>query len=221
MIKIEKLNKKYHTVNGIKHILQDITLAVKAGECLAIIGRSGCGKSTLMNLIGGLDRDFTGSIRVSGKYLEKLSDEQISKMRGGKVGFVFQTPSFLQHLNCFTNLQYAARFSSSKVSDVDIERLFCKVGLAEYLKSFPDELSGGQLQRLALARAMVGDPELLLCDEPTGNLDAETGEEVINLLAQLKEEGKTILLVTHDEQLAMLADKVCHIDNNKLVEARS
>lgn len=219
MVKIERLNKSYQSVKGEKHILRDIDLEVKKGECVAIIGKSGSGKSTLLNLIGGLDSDYQGSIRVGGKYLEKMKDEQISLMRGRVCGFVFQTPQFLAHLDCFTNLKYASRFASSKIGNSDIELLFDRVGLEDYKQAFPDELSGGQLQRLALARALVGEPELLLCDEPTGNLDAETGRDVIELIETLKKEQKTIILVTHDEELALLADKVCQIENGSLKEA--
>lgn len=215
MILIESLYKLYHGTKEVE-VLSGLDLHVERGEFAAVLGPSGCGKSTLLNLVGGLDRHYRGSIRVCGRYLEKLKDRELSGLRGARIGFVFQTPVFLSHLRCRANLAFAARFAGADVDPARLDLLLSRVGLESLAQSLPDELSGGQLQRLAVARALAGSPELLLLDEPTGNLDRSCGAALIELLGELHRDGVTLLVVTHDEGVADAADRALELTDGRL-----
>ena len=218
MVELESVHKTYPLKEGSIEVLSGLGAAVKEGEFVAVFGRSGSGKSTLFNLIGGLDRDYRGRIRVDGQALEKLSDKDLSRLRGATIGFVFQTPFFPGHLDCLSNLAFAASFAGGRDNGEDILALLESLGLAELSARRPDELSGGQLQRLALARAIVGSPKILLCDEPTGNLDIETGRRVIDELKKLNHDGMTLLVATHDRRVAETCDRVLELKDGQLTE---
>jgi putative ABC transport system ATP-binding protein len=218
MIRIERLNKQYSGPHGERPVLRDLSLTLADGESLAILGKSGSGKSTLLSCIGGLDRAWTGSIEVAGRRLESLRDAELSHMRGASIGFVFQTPTFLGHLNSLKNLSLAARFCGASDDPKRLLALLDTLGLKEQSAFLPDELSGGQRQRLALARALIADPPLLLCDEPTGNLDDETGLAVVDHMMALNRAGRSLLIVTHDARIAARCTRVATLSDGVLKE---
>jgi putative ABC transport system ATP-binding protein len=190
--------------------VRSVSLSVRLGEVVLIFGPSGCGKSTLLSLLGGLDRDYTGSLKVFGQDLAALSDRALSDLRAARIGFVFQAFHLLPHLTVLDNVTAPALFAADgqeKLSTRGVA-LLDRVGLADKSASYPGELSGGQRQRVAIARALLREPDLLLCDEPTGNLDRETGEQIIELFAQIhKELSTTLLIVTHEDRLERIAHR--------------
>lgn len=192
--------------------VQDVDLAVESGEVLLIYGPSGCGKSTLLSLIGGLDRDYEGTLRLFGENAAELSDARLSRLRGARIGFVFQAFHLLPHLTVLDNVTAPALFAA-ETGDAEAVRargreVLERVGLGARQSASPSELSGGQRQRVAIARALLRRPELLLCDEPTGNLDRSTGEQIIELFAELQAElGTTMIIVTHEDRIARLASR--------------
>jgi putative ABC transport system ATP-binding protein len=204
-------------------VLHELDLRIPKGDFLALMGPSGSGKTTLLNLLGGLDKPSSGTVTVGGAELSSVSNSQLSHWRSTHVGFIFQFYNLLPVLTArknvelpllLTNLGAAER---SKRADIALSI----VGLADRAKHYPRELSGGQEQRVAIARAVVSDPTLLLCDEPTGDLDRETADEILKLLQILnREHGKTIVMVTHDAQAAEYASRILHVDKGKL-EARA
>jgi len=204
-------------------VLHELDLRIPKGDFLALMGPSGSGKTTLLNLLGGLDKPSSGTVTVGGAELSSMSNSQLSHWRSTHVGFIFQFYNLLPVLTArknvelpllLTNLGAAER---SKRADIALSI----VGLADRAKHYPRELSGGQEQRVAIARAVVSDPTLLLCDEPTGDLDRETADEILKLLQILnREHGKTIVMVTHDAQAAEYASRILHVDKGKL-EARA
>jgi len=218
MIELKAVTKSYGSAAGGRTVLGGVDARIKTGEFVAVFGKSGSGKSTLLHLIGGLDRDYGGSIQVEGHTLESLSDSNLSRLRGKHIGFVFQTPTFLSHLDCMGNLIFAARFADGNDTPERLKELLGSFGLSEFGRAKPDELSGGQRQRLAMVRALVGDPSVLLLDEPTGNLDQETGRALIEELVRLRASGKTLLAVTHDERLAQSAGRVLVLEEGLLRE---
>ena len=204
-------------------VLHELDLTIPDGDFLAIMGPSGSGKTTLLNLLGGLDKPSGGAVTVGGAELSSMSNSQLSTWRSTHVGFVFQFYNLLPVLTALRNVELPlllTNFSAKERANrariaLDI------VGLAERAKHLPSELSGGEEQRVAIARAIVSDPTLLLCDEPTGDLDRETAEEILKLLQILnREHGKTIVMVTHDPQAAEYATRILHVDKGKL-ESRS
>lgn len=211
---------KYYEMGASKLCALDkITTTIDKGEFLAILGPSGSGKSTLMNLIGGLDLPEEGKIFVKGQDLSKLNDKEMSLYRNKTVGFVFQSFNLDNSLTAMENvilpLMYAG-VPRSKREDIAYEALSC-VGLSNRVKHRPSELSGGQRQRVSIARAIVNKPEIILADEPTGNLDTHSGEMVINLLQDLNKKGYTIIMVTHNPLQAELANRVIEICDGKIV----
>lgn len=191
-------------------ILHDINLVIHEGEFLAIMGPSGSGKSTLMNLIGFLDRPTEGKIIVKGADISKLSDKEIARLRGLEIGFVFQVFNLIPRLTALENVELPT-YANSKHEGRDHQRakdLLRMVGLEDRMKHKPSELSGGQSQRVAIARALINDPAIILADEPTGNLDSKTGCEILNLFTRLNREGRTIIMITHDPEIAKYADKI-------------
>jgi len=204
-------------------VLHELDLTIPNGDFLAIMGPSGSGKTTLLNLLGGLDKPTGGAVTVGGAELSSMSNSQLSTWRSTHVGFVFQFYNLLPVLTALRNVELPlllTNFSAKERAErahiaLDI------VGLSERAKHLPSELSGGEEQRVAIARAIVSDPTLLLCDEPTGDLDRETAEEILKLLQILnREHGKTIVMVTHDPQAADYASRILHVDKGKL-ESRS
>lgn len=218
MIEIEGLHKSYRHRGKSVDVLKNLSAGIVEGRFVSVFGLSGAGKSTLLNLAGGLDRDFRGSIRVGGKRLESLSDSGLSSMRGSLIGHVFQAPVFLRHLSVERNLRLAAPFTGVSLDREGALSLLDRFGLKDLWDRLPGELSGGELQRLALARALVGKPKLLLCDEPTGNLDIETGARIIDEFRALNEDGMTLLVATHDLRVAEAGEQVFRLEEGSLIE---
>ena len=205
MIKLVGINKIYRT-NEIETVaLEDVNLTVNKGEFLSIMGPSGCGKSTLLNIMGLLDTPTGGSIEVAGTRIESMKDKELAAFRNKKLGFVFQSFHLINSLNVLDNVELPLlyrRMSSSERKRL-AQDVLAKVGLSHRMRHFPSQLSGGQCQRVAVARAIIGNPEIILADEPTGNLDSRMGAEVMELLHRLnKEDGRTIVMVPHHEEQA-------------------
>jgi ABC-type lipoprotein export system ATPase subunit len=194
-------------------------MQIERGEFLTFIGTSGSGKTTLLNVIGGLDRQFEGSVQIDGKALETLSDREISAMRSSEFGFVFQQFNLLDHLTCLENVTLPAFFGApSKDRQGRGMELLERVGLADRRDALPSQLSGGQKQRVAIARSLYYRPKIVLCDEPTGSLDRKTGLEILDLFASLNtEEHVTLLMVTHEEYIAKLSHRIVRLEDGDLL----
>ncbi len=202
-------------------VLHSINLDIAPGEFLALMGPSGSGKTTLLNLIGGLDRPSAGEVTVGGERVDALSGGALSKWRARHVGFIFQFYNLMPMLSAERNVELPLLLTSlnSEQRMRNVGAALELVGLADRAKHKPGELSGGQQQRVAIARALISDPTLLVCDEPTGDLDRETAEEIMGLLQMLnKQQGKTIIMVTHDPKAAAYASRQLHMDKGRLVE---
>ncbi len=203
IVELEEVRKVYDTAAQTP-ALDGVSLAIGAGEAVALVGPSGSGKSTLLNLVAGLDRATAGRVRLAGQDLGRLKETQLARLRRHRVGLIFQFFNLLENLTALENVAVAAELAGARRSDA-IRRatdLLERVGLEDQLKSFPARMSGGQRQRVAVARALVNDPPLLLADEPTGALDSQSGEQVLDLLRDLNRAGRTLILVTHDPSLA-------------------
>ncbi|MCL4840060.1 MAG: ABC transporter ATP-binding protein [Thermoanaerobaculia bacterium] len=203
-------------------VLQGVSVEMAGGEFLALMGPSGSGKSTLLNLLGGLDRPSAGTIEVAGLGIDRLSDSRLAAWRARHVGFVFQLYNLLPALSAERNVELPLLLTSLSAAERrrHVAAALAVVGLSDRAKHYPRQLSGGQEQRVAIARAIVTDPTLLLCDEPTGDLDRKAGDEVLDLLGALNREfGKTIVMVTHDPHAAERAGRVLHLDKGVLAGA--
>lgn len=220
MIYLKDITKTYDMGSVQVQVLRGITLHVAEGEFLSIIGPSGSGKSTLMNMVGCLDIPTTGEYYLDGKEISTYNEKQLSKIRNQKIGFIFQKFNLLPKLSAFENVELPLIYrgmNSKERKHRSIEALE-KVGLTDRMNHNPTELSGGQQQRVAIARALAGDPPVLLADEPTGNLDSKSGSDVMNLIRQLSEEGKTIVLITHDNDVAKEAQRTITIKDGLLLD---
>jgi putative ABC transport system ATP-binding protein len=228
IVEVEKLSRTFGRGEAARKAVDSVDLVVRAGEVVLVFGPSGCGKSTLLGLLGGLDRDFTGKLRLFGQDVAGLSDPKLSELRGSKIGFVFQAFHLLGHLSVLDNVLAPSlfvrrddkqRLASQADAEKRAEEVLKRVGLADRAAALPAELSGGQRQRVAIARALLREPELLLCDEPTGNLDRKTGEQIIDLFASLHADlGTTIVIVTHEDRMTRLAHRTLHMIDGKLAE---
>lgn len=200
--------------------LSDVTLTIREGEYVAIIGPSGSGKSTLMHLIGCLDRPTEGTISVEGIDISKASDANLAIIRNTKIGFVFQQFNLLRKTSALSNVELPLVYSGIPSSErfKRATKMLSDVGLADKLKNHPSQLSGGQQQRVAIARALVTNPKLLLADEPTGNLDSKSGEEILALLDTLHTNGHTIVVVTHDPSIAKRAKRIISLKDGKILK---
>ncbi len=211
--------KQYKRGNEVVPVLEKLDLELPRGDFVALMGPSGSGKTTLLNLLGGLDRPSTGSVEVDGLAIDRLSDSELAKWRGAHVGFVFQMYNLLPVLTAERNVELPLLLTSLSKSDrlKHVHTALKLVGLADRMKHKPRELSGGQEQRVGIARAIVTDPTLLLCDEPTGDLDRKSGDEILDLLQALnKQHGKTIVMVTHDPRAAERANRTLHLEKGRL-----
>jgi putative ABC transport system ATP-binding protein len=214
--------KRYIRGKQSVEVLHQLNLEIPEGEFLALMGPSGSGKTTLLNLIGGLDRPTEGEIIVAGENIDKLSGGQLAKWRARHVGFIFQFYNLMPMLSAERNVELPLLLTglSSSERKRNVAAALAIVGLEDRAKHKPSELSGGQQQRVAIARALVADPTLLVCDEPTGDLDRATAEEILSLLQVLnREQGKTIIMVTHDPLAAEYASRRLHVDKGQLVDA--
>nr|AFI57021.1 QmnRs2 [Amycolatopsis orientalis] len=200
--------------------LNGVDLTVMPGEWVAIVGPSGSGKSTLLNLMGALDKPTSGSVRIDGHEVNKLNDEKLSALRGRSLGFVFQSFHLLQSLSALDNVGTALMYRGVPAAERRrrAESALTRVGLGHRLGHRPSQLSGGESQRVAIARALVGEPALVLADEPTGNLDSRNGEEIMRLFGELHAEGATLVLITHDDEIARAAPRRVHILDGKIVQ---
>jgi len=219
LISLKGVVKSYRRGRQTVEVLHNLDLDVQAGEFLALMGPSGSGKTTLLNLIGGLDRPTDGEVVVAGEHIDDLSGGALAKWRSRHVGFVFQFYNLMPTLSAERNVELPLLLThlSGAERRKNVEAALALVGLTDRKKHKPAELSGGQQQRVAIARAIVADPTLLVCDEPTGDLDRETAEEILGLLQHLnREAGKTIIMVTHDPKAASFASRIVHLDKGAL-----
>ena len=221
IVLIANLSKSYRRGGQAVPVLTDINLEVAAGEFLALMGPSGSGKSTLLNLIAGIDKPTSGTLMVDGLNIATLSESELADWRARNVGFIFQFYNLLPVLTAFENVELPLLLTRLNRKDraARVHTALSVVGLADRVKHRPREMSGGQQQRVAIARAIVSDPNLLLCDEPTGDLDRQSADEILSILQLLNGElGKTIVMVTHDPAAANYAKRVLHLDKGHFVE---
>jgi putative ABC transport system ATP-binding protein len=213
------LSKSVTTTEGQLHLLDDINFDINAGTSVAILGASGSGKTTLLGLLAGLDLPSSGQVIIHGTALDSLDEDKRAQLRAGLIGFVFQNFQLLQGLNALENVMLPLELAGSKDVRQSASELLERVGLGQRLHHYPNQLSGGEQQRCAIARAFATSPQLLFADEPTGNLDQATGQRIIELLFTLnREQGTTLIMATHDEQLAARCERRLVIDNGKLTQ---
>jgi putative ABC transport system ATP-binding protein len=219
LVEVENVDKLYRRGSEEVHVLEGANLRVQSGEFLALMGPSGSGKTTLLNLIGGLDRPSRGSLRIAGEGIERLSDRRLAAWRARHVGFVFQLYNLLPVLTAERNVELPlllTRLSPARRRR-QVALALAVVGLSHRTKHYPRQLSGGEQQRVGIARAIVTDPTILLCDEPTGDLDRKSGDEILDLLQALnREHGKTILMVTHDPHASARASRTVYLNKGQL-----
>jgi len=220
LIEIKDVTKTYEMgAETIVHALDGVSLEIEGGDYVAIMGPSGSGKSTLMNLIGCLDTPSTGSYVLKGREIATMNDDELAQIRNKEIGFIFQTFNLLPRADAVQNVELPLVYSGlpRKVRKERAESALLAVGLSERKHHRPNEMSGGQRQRVAIARALVNGPSILLADEPTGNLDSKTGEEILALMDDLHRRGNTIILVTHEDELAQHASRVVRLRDGKIV----
>lgn len=217
VLKTVNLKKIYQVPSGEVRALDGVNLSIEEGEFVAIVGSSGSGKTTLLNLLGGLDKPSEGSIYVRGEKLENMESEELTIFRRRNIGFVFQNYNLLPILNVYENIALPIKLDGMRVDEGFLNHMIDRLKLREKLYHMPETLSGGQQQRVAIARALSTKPAVLLCDEPTGNLDSVTGMEVVGLLkSSAYEFQQTIVVVTHNEEIAQMADRIIRIEDGKV-----
>ncbi len=218
VVNTKKLCKAYQLGSFNLSVLCDIDLEIEQGQYVAIMGPSGSGKSTLLNLLGCLDKPSSGKYSLDGKDVSSLDDNELSLIRGNRIGFIFQSYNLINQLNVIENIElpmYYQGMSESK-SAARARELAAKVGLGDRVKHRPFELSGGQQQRVAIARAIANDPVIILADEPTGNLDSASGADILSILDDLHQQGKTLIVVTHDEEIASRTQRIIHLLDGRI-----
>lgn len=219
ILQTTELKKHYGTEPNITKALDGVTLSIEQGEFVAIVGTSGSGKSTLLNMIGGLDIPTSGSVTVKGKELSKLNDEQLTIFRRRNIGFVFQNYNLVPILNVYENIVLPVELDGDTVDKVFMNEIVSMLVLTDKLYSMPNNLSGGQQQRVAIARALVSKPAIILADEPTGNLDSRTSNDVLGLIKETSYKFKqTIIMITHNNEIAQLADRIIRIEDGRIFE---
>lgn len=213
------LKKYYGTEPNITKALDGVTLSIEEGEFVAIVGTSGSGKSTLLNMMGGLDTPTSGSIKVKGKELSKLKDEQLTIFRRRNIGFIFQNYNLVPVLNVYENIVLPVELDGDTVDKRFMDEVVKMLALDGKLNSMPNNLSGGQQQRVAIARALVSKPAIILADEPTGNLDSRTSSDVLGLLKDTSQKfHQTLVMITHNNEIAQLADRIIRIEDGKIAQ---
>lgn len=221
MLVLEKVKKVYHSGEKEYLAVKGVDLKINKGEFIAIVGKSGSGKSTLLNLLGGIDKPTEGRVLINNEEISRLNESRLSQFRGENIGFVFQFFQLIPTLTVLENVIMPMDFMKNIPSSQRKQRaemLLEKVGILEHAKKFPSALSGGEQQRVAIARALANDPKIILADEPTGNLDSQTTEDIFSLLNTLTGEGKTIIMVTHNEEIAERCRRVIRIKDGLVVE---
>lgn len=219
MITLTNIKKVYRTDEIETVALDNINIDIKKNEFVSIMGPSGCGKSTLLNIIGLLDSPSEGLMTIGDTDVTKMNEKQLAKFRNEKLGFVFQSFHLINTLNVIDNVELSLLYRGVKAKErrERAEEILAKVGLAHRMRHFPSQLSGGQCQRVAIARAIVGNPEIILADEPTGNLDSKMGVEVMDLLHKLNSEGRTIVMVTHNDEQARQTSRIIRLFDGQQV----
>ncbi len=217
---MEGINKYYQMGDEQMHILKDISLTIEPGEYLSVLGPSGSGKSTLMNIIGCLDTPTSGSYILHGAATQDMTEKELARIRSLEIGFIFQNSQLLPRLNALRNVELPLIYAGIPPRERHRRavQMLERVGLSDRMYHMPNQLSGGQQQRVAIARALVGNPSILLADEPTGALDQATGKQVMSLFHELNQEGRTIVMITHDMNIAAYAKRVVHIIDGVLTE---
>lgn len=218
ILKTNELKKQYGTDTNIVKALDGVTLNVEPGEFVAIVGTSGSGKSTLLHMLGGLDTPTSGSVEVGGKELSKMNDDQLTIFRRRNIGFIFQNYNLVPILSVYENIVMPIELDGEKPDKDFIDKIVKMLGLTEKLNNLPNNLSGGQQQRVAIARALATKPAIILADEPTGNLDSKTSQEVLGLLKiTIQQFHQTIVMITHNYEIAQLADRIVRIEDGRIV----
>ena len=218
ILQAKDLKKIYGSGNNAVHALDGVNLRVEKGEFVAIIGTSGSGKSTLLHMLGGLDRPTEGTVIVDGQDIFSLKDEALTIFRRRKIGFVFQAYNLVPVLNVYENIVLPIELDGKKINKILIQQIVETLGLENRLDALPNQLSGGQQQRVAIARALASGPAIILADEPTGNLDSRTSQDVLSLLKVTSQKfAQTIVMITHNEEIAQLADRVIRIEDGRIV----
>lgn len=219
ILETRELNKHYGKGENLVKAIDNTNLQIKEGEFVAIVGKSGSGKSTLLHMLGALDRPTSGKVFIDGKDIFELKDEPLAIFRRRKIGFIFQYYNLIPSLNVWENIVLPIGLDNQKVDEEFVEDILKTLGLEEKKKMLPNTLSGGQQQRVAIARALASKPAIILADEPTGNLDSKTEEEVITLLKNsAKKYSQTLVMITHDETIAQMADRIIVIEDGKVVQ---
>ena len=217
VLEARNIKKYYGKEPNITKALDGVDFNVEKGEFVAIVGTSGSGKSTLLNMLGGLDIPTSGEIKIQGKKLSDLNDEQLTIFRRRNIGFIFQNYNLLPMLNVYENIVLPIELDGQEVDQTFLNEIINMLGLQEKLKSMPNMLSGGQQQRVAIARAVAKNPKILLCDEPTGALDYQTGKQILTLLQEMaRKQETTVIIVTHNASLAPIADRVIRMHDAKI-----
>lgn len=218
ILQAKELTKIYGSGENTVHALKGVNLSVEKGEFVAIVGTSGSGKSTLLHMLGGLDRPTSGTVTVDGKEIFSLKEEARTIFRRRKIGFVFQAYNLVPVLNVYENIVLPIELDGGKIKKDFIQQIVRTLGLQERLDALPSQLSGGQQQRVAIARALAATPALLLADEPTGNLDSKTSQDVLGLLRVTSQKfAQTIVMITHNEEIAQMADRILRIEDGQIV----
>lgn len=218
ILSTQDLKKIYGSGENEVHALDGVNLQVEKGEFVAVVGTSGSGKSTLLHMLGGLDRPTSGSVTVDGKDIFSIKDEELTIFRRRKIGFVFQNYNLVPVLNIYENILLPVQLDGESPDQPYIEEIIRTLGIASKLKNLPNNLSGGQQQRVAIARALASKPAIILADEPTGNLDTKTSQDVLGLLKVTSQKfSQTIVMITHNEEIAQMADRIIRIEDGRIL----
>jgi putative ABC transport system ATP-binding protein len=218
ILKTENLTKIYGSGDNAVHALQNVNLAIENGEFAAVVGTSGSGKSTLLHMLGGLDKPTSGKVFVDGNDISSLKDEPLTIFRRRKIGFIFQAYNLVPVLNLYENIVLPLELDGRKIDKDFVAQITDTLGLSKRLNALPNQLSGGQQQRVAIARALASAPAIILADEPTGNLDSKTSQDVLSLLkVSCKKFSQTMVMITHNEEIAQTADRIIHIEDGHVI----
>lgn len=222
ILETEGLRKYYGSGQNLVKAVDGINLSVEKGEFVAVVGTSGSGKTTMLNLIGGLDNPDEGEIWIEGQKISDFRVDELTVFRRRKIGFVFQNYNLVSAINSYKNIVMPVKLDGNIPDENYIQKITSVLGIQNKMKAYPNQLSGGQQQRVAIARALSAKPALLLADEPTGNLDSKTSQEVMGILKAANQEfSQTIIMITHNEEIAQLADRILHVEDGKLVGGKA